>query len=50
MADFDRNDALVILGAVLTGSALFMLGGPWLALLGAGLCMLALGAYRSGGG
>lgn len=50
MADFDRNDALVILGAVFTGSALFMLGGVWLVLLGAGLVMTALGAYHSGGG
>ncbi|MCG3168270.1 MAG: hypothetical protein POELPBGB_04074 [Bacteroidia bacterium] len=48
MNGIDRNDALVALGAVLTGGALFTLGGVWLVLLGAGLCMMALGAYRSG--
>lgn len=46
---FDRDDLLVLMGAVLTGSALLMLGGVWLALLGAGLLLMTLGAYRSGG-
>lgn len=49
MAGFDRNDLLLLMGAGLTGSALFMLGGVWLVLLSGGLLTMALGAYRSGG-
>ncbi len=48
MADFDRNDLLVALGAVLTSGALFMLAGAWAVLALAGLVMVAVGTYRSG--
>lgn len=45
---FDRDDLLVLMGAVLTGSALFALAGVWAVLLLAGLLLIAVGVYRSG--